>query len=211
MAVKKPLLPEREGVYHVVERHQTLYRICKTYGIDINEVASLNGIADPGRIQVGQRIFIPRAKQLLKVGIHLDDVVRESFDKEREMLPGKPNFIWPIEGPCFEFFEETERRKHQGIDITSPLGTPIKASGSGVVLYSGNGIRGYGNVIILRHSDEFVSVYAHNEVNLVEEGMRVERGEVIGKVGRTGRAFGPHLHFEIRKNNKAIDPFPLLN
>jgi len=210
MAVEKPPLPEREGVYHPVERHQTLYRICKTYEVDINEVASLNGIADPGKIQVGQRIFIPGAKQLLEVGIYLDDVVRESLDKGKEKLSNRLNLIWPIEGPCAEFFEENERRKHQGIDIPSQLGTPIKASGPGVVLYSGNGIKGYGNVIILRHSEEFVSIYAHNQVNLVGEGRWVEKGEVIGKVGQTGRASGPHLHFEIRKNNKPIDPLPFL-
>ena len=202
---------ETKGVYHVVERHQTLYRICKTYGVDINEVASLNGLADPGKIQAGQRIFIPAAKQVLKVGIYVEDVARESFDKEKGKPSGMLNFIWPVEGPCVESFEETERRKHLGIDITSPLGTLIRASGPGVVLYSGNAIRGYGNVIILRHSEEFVTVYAHNQSNFVEEGMRVEKGQVIGKVGQTGRASGPHLHFEIRKNNRAIDPLPLLN
>ncbi len=210
IAVDKSPLPERKGVYHVVERHQTLYRICKTYGVDMNEVASLNGLADPGKIQAGQRIFIPGAKQVLKVGIYVEDVARESFDKEKGKPSGMLNFMWPVEGPCAESFEETERRKHLGIDITSPLGTLIRASGPGVVLYSGNAIRGYGNVIILRHSEEFVTVYAHNQSNFVEEGMRVEKAQVIGKVGQTGRASGPHLHFEIRKNNKAIDPVPLL-
>jgi murein DD-endopeptidase MepM/ murein hydrolase activator NlpD len=210
IAIDRPPL-EGKGVYHVVERHQTLYRICKTYGVDINKVASLNGLADPGKIQVGQRIFIPGAKRVLKVGIYLDDIARESFHKERKKPSGMLNFMWPVEGSCVESFEESGRRKHLGIDISSPLGTLIKASGPGLVLYSGNGIRGYGNVIILRHSEEFVSVYAHNDINLVEEGRWVEKGEVIGKVGRTGRASGPHLHFEIRKNNKAIDPLLFLN
>ncbi len=211
IAVHKVSFPEMKGVYHVVEKHQTLYRICKTYGVNINEVVSLNGLVDPSRIQVGQRIFIPRAKQVLEVGIYVDDVARESVDKEKEKPSGIINFMWPVIGPCSESFEETERRKHLGVDITSPLGTLIRASGSGVVLYSGNAIRGYGNVIILRHSEEFVTVYAHNQSNFVEEGMRVEKGQVIGKVGQTGRASGPHLHFEIRKNNKAIDPLPFLN
>jgi murein DD-endopeptidase MepM/ murein hydrolase activator NlpD len=99
-----------------------------------------------------------------------------------------------------------ERKRHQGVDISCPLGTSIKASSPGVVIYSGNTIKGYGNMVILRHSEEFVTVYAHNQVNLVEEGMSVERGQMIGKVGQTGRATGPHLHFEIRINNKAVDP-----
>src|SRR4030042_6525796 len=70
--------PARRGVYHVVEKHQTLFRICKTYGVDIKEVAFLNGIADPSRIQIGQRIFIPGAKKVLKVEVYIDDVVEES-------------------------------------------------------------------------------------------------------------------------------------
>ena len=210
VAIEKPPVRERTGVTHVVERHQTLYRICKTYGVDMKEVVSFNDIADPRKILAGQRIFIPGVKQVLKVGIYIDDVVTEPFDKEKEKPPATLDLIWPIEGPCVEFFEDNERRRHQGIDITSPPGTPIKASGVGVVLYSGNAIRGYGNVIILRHSEEFATVYAHNQVNLVEEGMRVEKGEVIGKVGQTGRASGPHLHFEIRKNNKAVNPLHFL-
>ena len=79
-----------------------------------------------------------------------------------------------------------------------------------MVIYSNNTIKGYGNLIILRHSEEFVTVYAHNQVNLVEEGTWVEKGQIIGKVGQTGRATGPHLHFEIRKNNKAVDPMLFL-
>jgi murein DD-endopeptidase MepM/ murein hydrolase activator NlpD len=129
----------------------------------------------------------------------------------KEKNAHKPvNFLWPVEGKCENLFEEAENKRHQGIDIVSPLGTPIKASGSGVVLYSGNSIRGYGNLIILRHSEEFVTVYAHNQVNLAGEGMEVQEGQVIAKVGQTGNASGPHLHFEIRVNNKAVDPLPFL-
>jgi murein DD-endopeptidase MepM/ murein hydrolase activator NlpD len=200
---------ERKGVYHLVERHQTLYRICKTYGVDLNEVASINGIADKSKIQEGQRFFIPGVERVLRVEIYIDDVVKESVEKERE-TSSKIDFVWPVEGKCLSFFEEEERKRHQGIDISSPSGTPIKAAGSGRVIYSGNSIRGYGNLIILRHSEEFVTVYAHNQVNLVEEGMRVEKGKIIAKVGQTGRASGPHLHFEIRRNNQAIDPFLVL-
>jgi len=193
----------------MVEKHQTLYRICKTYQVDIKEVASLNNIVDPSRIQTGQRIFIPGALKVLKVEIYIDDVVTESVEREK-IAYKKHDFIWPVEGRCVDVFEEKEKKRHQGVDISSPLGTPIKASSSGTVLYSGNTIRGYGNLIILRHSEEFVTVYAHNQVNLVEEGTWVEKGQIIGKVGRTGRATGPHLHFEIRKNNKAIDPLLFL-
>jgi len=212
---KPTLLPERriekKGVYHIVERHQTLYRICKTYGVDIKEVAKSNGIANVSEIQTGQKILIPGAEEVLKVEIYIEDVASESVETKRER-PGHPNmdFIWPVEGKRLALFEEEERKRHQGIDISSPSGMPIKASNSGWVIYSGNAIRGYGNLIILRHSEELVTVYAHNQVNLVDEGMWVEKGQTIAKVGQTGRASGPHVHFEIRRNNKAIDPLLLL-
>jgi murein DD-endopeptidase MepM/ murein hydrolase activator NlpD len=201
--------PERKGVYHVVERHQTLYRICKTYGVDLKRVASINGIPDPSKIETGQRIFIPGAKKVLKVEIYIDDVAAEQGGKSR-IAYKELDFIWPVEGKISDVFAAAERRNHQGIDISSPLGTPIKASNAGKVIYSNNGVKGYGNLIILRHSEEYVTVYAHNQVNLVEEGAWAEKGQVIGKVGQTGRASGPHLHFEIRKNNKPLDPFLFL-
>jgi len=193
----------------VVERHQTLYRICKTYGVDIKEVASVNGITDQSKIQTGQRIFILGAKKVLKVEIIIDDVVAEPDERAR-IAHTKLDFVWAVEGKIVDSFQESEDRRHQGIDIASPLGTPIKASYAGRVVYSNNTIKGYGNLIILRHSEEFVTVYAHNQTNLVEEGAWVEKGQIIGKVGQTGRATGPHLHFEIRKNNKAVDPLPYL-
>ncbi len=201
--------PERKGVYHVVERHQTLYRICKTYGVDLKEVSSFNGISDPSKIQTGQRIFIPGAKKVLRVEIYIEDVVAESGEKAK-IVYKKLDFIWPVEGKISDGFEEAEERRHQGMDISSPLGTSIRASHAGMVIYSSNTIKGYGNLVILRHSEDYVTVYAHNQVNLVEEGTWVEKGQLIGKVGQTGRASGPHLHFEIRKNNKALDPMLFL-
>lgn len=198
-----------KGVYHVVQRHQTLYRICKTYRVDLKEVASLNKIADPSKIDTGQRIFIPGAKKVLKVEIYIDDVAAEQGGKSK-IAYKKVDFIWPVEGKIIDFFADVERKNHQGIDISSPLGTPIKASNAGTIQYSNNTIKGYGNLIIIRHSEEYVTLYAHNQVNLVEEGTWVEKGQIIGKVGQTGRATGPHLHFEIRRNNKPMDPMLFL-
>jgi len=206
---KSPPPQEKRGVYHVVERHQTFYRICKTYGVDLNEVASLNRIPDPGKIQIGQRIFIPGAKRVLKVEIYIDDVVSEQGEKAKVGYK-KLDFIWPVEGKITQGFEEAENRRHEGIDISSAAGTSVQASNAGTVMYSNKTIKGYGNLVILRHSEELVTVYAHNQENMVEEGTWVEKGQVIGKVGQTGRASGPHLHFEIRKGNKAIDPLLFL-
>jgi murein DD-endopeptidase MepM/ murein hydrolase activator NlpD len=201
--------PGIKGVYHVAERHQTLYRICKTYGVDLNEVASLNRIPDPSKIQAGQRIFIPRAKKILKVEIYIDDVASEQAEKG-QVTYRKLDFIWPVEGKINRVFEEAGNGRHQGIDISSAVGAPIRAANAGAVIYSDNAIKGYGNLIILRHSEELVSIYAHNQVNLVEEGAWVEKGQIIGKVGQTGRTSGPHLHFEIRKSNRPMNPLLFL-
>jgi len=207
---ERPSPPPRiQGVYHVVERHQTLYRICKTYGVDLKRVAALNGIPDPSKIETGQRIFIPGAKKVLKVEIYIDDVAAEQGEKPKVAYK-KLDFIWPVEGKITDVFEGSESKRHQAIDIACSIGTPIKASNAGTVIYSNNTIKGYGNLVIIRHSEEYVTVYAHNQVNLVEEKTWVEKGQSIGKVGQTGRASGPHLHFEIRRNNKAMDPMLFL-
>jgi len=98
-----------------------------------------------------------------------------------------------------------ERKWHDGIDIALPDGSPVRAAGDGQVVFSGK-MRGYGNVVILRHADGVETVYAHNERNERREGDRVRKGEIIGRVGRTGRSTGPHLHFEVRKSGIAVDP-----
>ena len=203
----------REGVYHTVKRHQTLWRICKTYGVDINEVARINHIRDPSRILVGQRIFIPGAKKALKVDIYIDDIggSRGRREDPKKLVLAKGRFIWPIRGKVTREFGIRGTAKHDGIDISARRGAPIKASDSGKVLYSGNEISGYGNIIIIKHETGFITIYAHNDVNEVAEGMKVKRGQIIGRVGSTGRASDPHLHFEIRKNNRPINPRLLLN
>jgi murein DD-endopeptidase MepM/ murein hydrolase activator NlpD len=98
---------------------------------------------------------------------------------------------------------------HDGLDISAPEGTSIRSVEHGDVIYSDQ-LRGYGNIVIIRHGGGIVSVYAHNQVNLVRNGQQVARGEVIARVGSTGRVTGPHLHFEIRKNNLAQDPMRYL-
>lgn len=198
----------REGVYHTVKRHQTLWRICKTYGVDINKVARINHIRDPSRIRVGQRIFIPGAKKVLKVDIYIDDIggSRGRREDPKKLVLAKGRFLWPIRGKVSREFGIRGTAKHDGIDISARRGAPIKASDSGRVLYSGNEISGYGNIIIIKHEGGFISIYAHNDVNEVAEDMKVKRGQIIGRVGSTGRGSDPHLHFEIRKNNRPINP-----
>ena len=203
----------RTGVYHTVKRHQTLWRICKTYGVDINEVARINHIRDPSRIREGEKIFIPDAKRVLKVDIYIDDIGGKRGRPEdlKKIASAKGQFIWPVRGKVTQEFGIQGMVKHAGIDIAAPMGTHIRASNSGKVLYSGNEIKGFGNIIIIKHSQGFITVYAHNEKNYVAEGEIIGRGQTIGRVGNTGRTSASHLYFEIRKNNRPINPRLLLN
>jgi murein DD-endopeptidase MepM/ murein hydrolase activator NlpD len=123
--------------------------------------------------------------------------------------PGFDTFLWPVNGVINSGFGPRGSSFHDGIDIAAPEGTPILAIEAGEVIYSDQ-LRGYGNMVIVRHAGGFISVYAHNESNLVRVGQTVARGEVVGKVGSTGRVSGPHLHFEIRRNNAAEDPLRYL-
>ena len=115
-------------------------------------------------------------------------------------------FIWPVDGKVVSQFGIRDGRRHDGLDIAAPEGTSIRAAASGTVLYSGNQQTGYGNLIILHHAQDMITVYAHNKVNLVKDGEAVKQGQEIAKVGRSGRVTKFHLHFEVRKRTKPRNP-----
>lgn len=203
--------PKRvQGIYHVVRSGENLFRIGKAYGVTYSELARINRIQDASEIRVGQKIFIPGARRRLPVeiitpGEPVASVL--SLPQASESAVGR--FFLPVHGTVKSGFGQRGASFHDGVDIAAPMGTPIRAIDRGEVIYSDQ-LRGYGNIIIIRHEDGLVSVYAHNESNLVREGQTVSRGETIARVGSTGRVTGPHLHFEIRKNNAARDPLRYL-
>ena len=203
--------PKRKGVYHTVKRHQTLWRICKTYDVNMAHVAKVNGIKDVSKIRVGQKIFIPGAETVRHVEIYIEDL-GSSGAKPVKIEPGKirGRFVWPVRGAIIRRFDRSRQNRHDGIDIAAPLGTPVKSADSGKVIYSGNEIKGYGNIIIIKHGPIFSSVYAHNAENLVREGDLVKRGQMIARVGQTGRAHQAHLHFQIRNHSRPMDPLVVL-
>ncbi|NIQ38946.1 MAG: peptidoglycan DD-metalloendopeptidase family protein [Proteobacteria bacterium] len=199
------------GVYHTVKRHQTLWRISKTYNVDMYRVARINGIRNVNEIKAGQKIFIPGAKKVRHVGIYIEDLGPSGRKGTKvDLAKAKGRFMWPVRGPIMKKFGRSQSRKHDGIDIDAARGTPIRAADSGKVIYSGDEIKGYGNIVIIKHGPTFTTVYAHNAANLVREGNTVKKGQVIARVGRSGRATGSHLHFEIRNHNKPIDPLLVL-
>ncbi|MBI5286834.1 MAG: M23 family metallopeptidase, partial [Deltaproteobacteria bacterium] len=118
----------------------------------------------------------------------------------------KGRFIWPVKGEVVSPFGIRGRIKHDGIDIAAMAGTPVLAGDDGEVMYSANTVRGYGNMIIIKHHGNFFTIYAHNEENLVKVGDMVKKGDVIAKVGNTGNTSGYHLHFEIRNSGRPRNP-----
>ena len=123
----------------------------------------------------------------------------------------KDGFIWPVkEGQVSSFFGRRKRDFHEGLDIRSNRGTAIYAARAGKVIYSHKRIRGYGNMIVIKHDAEMATVYAHNKKNIVRVGDVVAQGQLIGYVGATGKATGPHLHFEVRRQQLPEDPLVYL-
>ncbi len=124
---------------------------------------------------------------------------------------GPTSFIWPVQSASVSSgFGKRRRDFHEGIDIRGNRGAPILAARAGKVIYSSRKIRGYGNMIVIRHDGDFSTVYAHNKSNTVRVGDVVEQGDVIGYVGSTGKSTGPHVHFEVRKGEVAVDPLNYL-
>jgi len=228
----------KKGIYHKVRKGETLWRICHTYQVNMKKVCRANRIKDPGHVVVGQKIFIPGAKWVRKVEAAPEQTGSSAASRKKKSdssakvkkgskpsgravtskpatpkagpSPAKLSFIWPVKGPVTSWFGPRKGRPHDGIDISAPKGTPIRAAEKGKVIYSDNGISGYGNLIIIQHSGGFHTVYGHNSRNRVDVDERVNKWQVIAEVGNTGRSTGCHLHFEIRKNERAVDPMHYL-
>ena len=125
-------------------------------------------------------------------------------------LPSEPaaEFRWPARGRVIAGFGANGG--NEGINISVPEGTPVKAAESGTVTYSGSEVKGYGNLVLIKHDNGYVSAYAHNGELSVKRGEKVKRGQVIAKAGQTGNVTSPQLHFEIRKGSTPVDPMPFL-
>ena len=204
-----PAVKRSGAIYHVVKPGENLYRIGKAYDVSYAELARVNRIRDASQIRVGQRLLIPDASRVLPVEIITP---ADSPATSREPAPAeilRNQLLWPVHGSINSGFGARGGSFHDGIDIAAAEGTPIVAVDSGQVIYSDQ-LRGYGNIVIIRHDGGIASVYAHNQTNLVPDGAKVEQGDVVAIVGSTGRVTGPHLHFEIRKNNTAQNPLRYL-
>lgn len=192
-----------KGVFHKVNKGETLWGIAHAYGVDLQDLAEANNIKDHTQIEKGQRLFIPGIK---KKSRKADKSLAEPPLKSRKVVVGKGKFAWPVKGTVISPYGMRNDVMHRGIDIAAPRSTPILASESGTAVYSGSGMKGYGNVVILKHAGDFYTVYAHNEKNLVKAGEKVKKGSAIALVGDTGNAEAYHVHFEVRQGKKTGNP-----
>jgi len=191
--------PPLKGIWHVVRKGETVKSLSKRCRISANVVRELNGLDEGARLRVGESVFLHEAK-------------RKICNRKRKRRPPPPppakKWTWPVKkGTITSRFgvQRGKRRRHRGVDIAARTGTKIVAARKGTVIFSGT--RGnYGRVVIIEHSGEYVTVYAHNSKNIAELGDEVAMGQKIGEVGSTGRSTGPHLHFEIRYKGTAVDP-----
>jgi lipoprotein NlpD len=224
------------GVVHVVRRGETVWRIARAYGIDPGDLMETNGIADPRAVEVGAELFVPGATHVVDVppapGVEApsneataarggNSTPTPTSTPSRTPSPspasapvlptsrGGPPLAWPLKGVLYGRFGVRAGKRHDGIDIAAPEGTPVLAAAAGTVIYAGEQ-PGYGAIVILRHEGGLVTLYAHNARLLVEEGARVKRGEPVARVGQTGRTTGPHLHFEVRDGTRPRNPLLFL-
>lgn len=194
------------GVDHTVGEGETLWRIARTYDVDLKELADSNDINDPFFIRVGQKIFIPFAKRTRKVKRITYRGDGRFKEKRQKTSLDKGRFSWPVKGEVILRFGVKNGKAHNGIDISSTSKASIMASANGMAVYSGGDISGYGNMIILKHEENYFTIYAHNSRNLIKEGEKVKLGDVVAFMGRSGSSSKYYLHFEVRNGRRSRDP-----
>jgi lipoprotein NlpD len=219
---------------YIVQKGDTLYGIALEHGFDYKEVAEWNGIASPYTIHIGQQLKFNTAPQAVVVtplkavaGTRQEDsllmtepkavkqdkpVPVELQAEKKEGIPAEDDeqveWKWPTAGKVIAPFNEASS-SGKGLDISGKSGQPVLAAGPGKVVYSGNGLRGYGKLVIIKHNKTYLSAYAHNHKILVKEGQKVANGQKIAEMGDSD-ADQVKLHFEIRRFGKPVDPMKYL-
>ena len=215
-----------------VAKGETLYAIARKYNVDITSLSKINDLSSPYALNVGQELELPssivtRATSSIISGgeskfstspasksIAQSKKVSTSSRRSYKSSKGtsvssyrKTKFVWPVNGSIVSNFGFVGKgRKNDGINIKAALGTNVKAADKGVVAYAGNELKGFGNLVLIKHDDGYITAYAHADKIYVKKGQKVLRGEKIATVGKTGGVNVPQLHFEVRAGKKAVNP-----
>ncbi|MDX1561302.1 MAG: peptidoglycan DD-metalloendopeptidase family protein [Gammaproteobacteria bacterium] len=208
-----------EAPGYTVRPGDTLYTIAWRNGVDHRDLAAWNNLSDPDRLIVGQRLVLiptgtravsspaPAAPSSSAASTSPQSAPQPRREPMRTAYPA-PAWQWPIRGAVLSRFGESGSLA-TGVSIAGQLGQPVAAAADGEVVYAGGGLVAYGQVVIVKHNETYLSAYGYNRRLLVAEGDRVTRGQTIAEVG-TGPDRRPRLHFEIRRNGDPIDPLALL-
>ena len=212
--------------YHTVLKGDTLYSIAFRHGIDYKKIARWNKIRSPYTIYAGQRLKLSPSQSTSSTyqansnkkstkssarassgSTNKKSAPKKTTSQVKEKLI-KHDWNWPTKGAVIRTYSPNAGG-NKGIDIGGKIGQPVLAASAGKVVYSGNGLASYGNLIIIKHSSQFISAYAHNKKLFVKEGGVVKRGDKIAELGNTGTTEAK-LHFEIRYKGKPVDPIKYL-
>ena len=218
------------GRFHVVRSGDTVYSISRHYNVDMASLTSLNRLREPFTIRVGERLQLPSrgtaqsivdrdvaggpvpvARPVAGAAISAAQPSTTTTVRPKDPLPAVPaasgGFVWPIEGKILSTFGPKANGLHNdGINIAAEMGAPVRAAQSGVVAYAGNELKGYGNLLLVRHEGDLITAYAHNSKLLVKRGDTIMRGQTIAEAGNSGSVVTPQVHFEVRRGAKALDP-----
>lgn len=200
--------------YYEVQAGDNLFRIGRNFGRSVAELARWNGLADPYIIEIGDVLRVSPAGSNAVIppsasgtsGAPADSSKSGTSSPVPSPTETQVNWAWPASGPILQGFDPA---KNKGVDIAGKAGDPVLAAADGSVVYAGSALRGYGNLVIVKHGATFVSAYAHNQTLLVKDGQSVKRGQKIAEMGQS-EADRVKLHFEIRKNSTPIDPMQYL-
>lgn len=190
------------GSTYIVKRGDTVYGVSRANNITMNDLVRINGLKQPYALNVGQQLKLPGRSA--------------SNNQTRVAIAPPPpvsgkGFMWPVSGTVISNFGPKQAGYHNdGVNIRAPMGSSVYAAETGVVVHASNKLRGYGNLILIKHDNGWVTAYAHNDKLLVNKGDQVVRGQVVAQVGSTGRVDSPQLHFEMRKGSRAVNPIQYL-
>jgi murein DD-endopeptidase MepM/ murein hydrolase activator NlpD len=198
------------GDRYVVQRGDTLSGIARRIDVSMVQLAAANQIASPYQVYAGQKLRIPGSEQIAVAPAPPKVALPASARGKAPPLSGQ-GFLWPVNGKVIGGFGPIGAgQRRDGIDIAAREGAPVLAAEDGIVAFAGEGIRTLGRLILIRHDEGYITTYAHNAALLVEAGTTVGRGQVIARVGSSGDAPRPLLHFEIRKGRQPLDPETVL-
>ena len=213
---------------YAVRPGDTLFGLSRRFGVPVADLAAANAMSAPYSLSLGQRLIVPAVVPATPIDARPDTapVTADKAEPAPDLPPAartaeaeaflvdrnaSARFDWPLKGAIISSYgQDLDGQRNDGINIAAPAGTPIRAAASGEVVYRGDELAGYGNLLLVKHEDGWVSAYAHAGDILVAKGDRVAKGQVVARVGETGAVSSPQLHFELRHDLQPQDPVKAL-